>query len=38
MSDTTLLTVGYVLVTVLYVGYWLTLKLRLARAKQKRGN
>lgn len=35
MSNATLLTVGYVLVTVLYAGYWISLKTRLSKLKNK---
>jgi uncharacterized membrane protein YciS (DUF1049 family) len=35
MSNSTLLTVGYVLVTVLYAGYWISLKMRLSKLKNK---
>ena len=37
MSNTTSLTVGYVFVTVLYVGYWLSLRVRLAKIERKLG-
>ncbi len=35
MSNSTLLTVGYLLVTVLYAGYWVALKLRLTKLRSK---
>lgn len=37
MSNTTSLTVGYVLVGVLYVGYWISLRVRLAKLERKVG-
>ena len=37
MSDTTGLTVGYVVVTALYLGYWISLRIRLARIERRLG-
>ncbi len=35
MSNATLLTAGYVLVTALYAGYWIALKLRVSKSKRR---
>lgn len=32
-----MLTVGYVFVTVLYLGYWISLRVRLAKIERKFG-
>ena len=37
MSNTSLLTFGYVFVTVLYGAYWLRLKSRVAKLEKKVG-
>jgi len=37
VSDTTSLIVGYVFVTVLYTGYWISLRVRLTKIERKIG-
>ncbi len=37
MSDLTLLTLGYVLVPILYGAYWLSLKLRMGKSRRRNG-
>lgn len=37
MSNTTSLIVGYVFVTVLYTGYWISLRARLSKIERKIG-
>ena len=34
MSNTTMLTVGYIFVTVLYAGYWISLRVRLSKLER----
>ena len=37
MSNTSSLIVGYVFVTVLYTGYWMSLRVRLSNIERKIG-
>ncbi len=37
MSDTMLLTLGYVLVPILYGAYWVSLKMRIGKSSRRNG-